>query len=204
MGLVLGGILSHFLLRRLFPHKDKGDVEKAAASNNKAVSQTGNDDLMGSLESNNAHLAGSVEMGKGIDSGVANVMTEIAAQHVPHVQATAAQRTKLKRFLRESGLSSHAKQLRKAGVDSIGDLQDSHIVNFQSLTEDMGFTSAESAHFMIALAAHGGPAQIDGEALELLASAAALPSMEAEEAAAYHFESLSNLPSRGGFSVDRP
>jgi hypothetical protein len=40
---------------------------------------------------------------------------------------------------------SHAVQLENFGVETLSELNDSHIVNFETLTEELGFTHAEVA-----------------------------------------------------------
>mmetsp|Transcript_83160 Transcript_83160/g.166388 ORF Transcript_83160/g.166388 Transcript_83160/m.166388 type:complete len:166 (+) Transcript_83160:402-899(+) len=76
---------------------------------------------------------------------------DLKEQHAIISETAAQQDAKLKAFLDSKGLFGYEAQLRDFGIDSIRDLEDSHLVNDQTLAGDMGFTQAQVAHITAVL-----------------------------------------------------
>jgi len=85
-----------------------------------------------------------------------NLMSSLEKNDLTELHATvseeaAEQHAKLKAFLESEGLSDHEAQLHDFGIESLRDLEDSHLVNDQTMEVDMGLTEAQMAHIRASL-----------------------------------------------------
>jgi len=76
---------------------------------------------------------------------------DLIVQHAIISEEAAEEHATFKAFLDSKGLFGYEAQLRDFGIDSIRDLEDSHLVNDQTLAGDMGFTQAQVAHITAVL-----------------------------------------------------